>query len=165
MALGAEFAHGARFQLGRDAPIIRASFDAAFTTTPTDARAPARRPAAPDTMPHSQIPDFTATELALVREAVAERFRKEVEIHPIEGEVRIDPSDRELTLCPGLYWKELGANFVIFKTGAGRFRCQFFYRVHQQFGTGRDEYDDLGDCVITLLQVQSDHDAKRNASA
>jgi len=112
-------------------------------------------------MKHEPIPDFTDTELRIVQETVQERFRSDVEIHPIEGEVRIDPSDRELTPCPGLYWRGEGrAQFVIFKTGESRYRCQFFYRVHQQYGTGREEYTDLGECVITLLQVQADHAAK-----
>lgn len=115
-------------------------------------------------MKRDAIPEFTDTELRTVRETVRERFRADVEIHQIEGEVRIDPSDRELTLCPGLYWRSEGrAQFVLFKTGPSRYRCQFFYRVHQQFGTGREEYDDIGDCVITLLQVQADHAAKEAA--
>jgi len=112
-------------------------------------------------MQRDPIPDFTDVELSVVRETVRERFHHEVEINEIEGEVRIDPSDRELTVCPGLYWRGEGrAQFVIFKTGTSRYRCQFFYRVHQQYGTGKEEYEDLGDCVITLLQVQADHAAK-----
>ncbi len=38
------------------------------------------------------------------------------------------------------------------------FRSQFFYSEAEQYGTGRDEYDDIGTCVLTLLQVQSDHE-------
>ncbi len=114
-------------------------------------------------MMREPIPHFTATEIQLVRETVAERFRGNIEVHPVEGEVRIDPSDRDLSPCPGLYWKERGANFIIFKVADGRFRCQFFYRVHQQFGTGRDEYTDLGECVITLLQVQADYETRQAA--
>jgi len=122
-------------------------------------------PKNPD-MQRDPIPDFTDTELSIVRETVHERFRDKVEIHAIEGEVRMDPGDRELTPCPGLYWRGEGrAQFVIFKVGENRFRAQFFYRVHQQYGTGKDEYDDLGDCVITLLQVQADHAAKEAAQS
>lgn len=115
-------------------------------------------------MARRPIPDFTDMEFSLVRETVAERFQKDVEIFRIEGEVRMDPEDRELVPCHGLYWKERNANFVIFKTGDGRFRCQFYYRVHQQYGTGKFEYTDLGDCVVTLLQVQSDHERKAATS-
>jgi hypothetical protein len=41
---------------------------------------------------------------------------------------------------------------------ADRYRCQFFYSETEQYGTGHDEYNSLGDCILTLLQVQSDHE-------
>jgi hypothetical protein len=41
---------------------------------------------------------------------------------------------------------------------AKRFRAQFYYGEAEQFGVGKDEFDELGDCVVTLLQVQSDHE-------
>jgi hypothetical protein len=111
-----------------------------------------------------KIPDFTDTELWVIRQAVSERYRKDIDLQRVDAELRLDPSDRELTLCPGMYWKEQGANFVIFKTGDPAYRCQFFYSVREQYGTGRDEYQDLGDCVMTLLQVQADHETKRSSN-
>lgn len=112
----------------------------------------------PDTLfLQMKIPDFTETELSIVRQTVAERFRKEIDIQVGDAEIRLDPSDRELTVVPAAVWSEGGANFVIFKAGDGDFRAQFFYRVHKQYGTGNRTYDNIGDCVITLLQVQSDH--------
>ena len=44
------------------------------------------------------------------------------------------------------------------KVAAERYRCQIFYSETEQYGTGHDEYNSLGDCVVTLLQVQSDHE-------
>lgn len=55
---------------------------------------------------------------------------------------------------------ERGAQFVVCKVAAERFRCQFFYVETEYYGTGHDQYDSLGDCVLTLLQVQSDHERK-----
>ena len=107
-----------------------------------------------------KIPDFTNTELWVIRQAVSERFRKEVEIQQADAELRLDPGDRELTLCPVVYWREDKAQFVIFKTGAQAYRNQFFYSVREQYGTGRPEYTDIGECVLTLLQVQADHAVK-----
>ncbi len=66
---------------------------------------------------HDKIPDFTETELWVIRQAVAERFRKEVDIQQADAELRLDPGDRELTLCPVVYWRDGKAQFVIFKTG------------------------------------------------
>jgi len=39
----------------------------------------------------------------------------------------------------------------------------FFYRIRDRFSTGREEYDDIGDCVTTLLKMQADEEAKRLA--
>lgn len=74
----------------------------------------------------------------------------------------MNPPSQELTPCPALVWSERGCNFVIVKIGEQRYWGQFFYVLYQQFGTnfgtGREEYDHIGDCVVTLLQVQADHE-------
>jgi hypothetical protein len=113
---------------------------------------------------HDKIPNFNDTELWVIRQAVSERFRKQVELQQADAELRLDPGDRELTLCPVVYWREDKAQFVIFKTGAQAYRNQFFYSVREQYGTGRDEFTDFGECVMTLLQVQTDHAAKSAAN-
>lgn len=107
------------------------------------------------------IPGFTDTERWVVQSAVRERYGHEVPVEEAETELRMYPEDRELTTCPCLFWKERGCSFVIAKTGEGRFRSLFFYRVHQVYGTGREEYDDLGDCVLVLLRVQADHEQQQ----
>ena len=35
--------------------------------------------------------------------------------------------------------------------------------VSQMFGTGVEEYDDLTECVVSLLQVQADHHASERS--
>jgi len=47
---------------------------------------------------------------------------------------------------------------VVCKVAADRFHCQFFYTESEHYGTGHDQFDSLGDCVVTLPQVQSDHE-------
>lgn len=111
--------------------------------------------------PKSIIPDFTPAELDVVKQTVRERYGKEVNVEEAEAEIRMYPDDRELTEVPCLYWAERGCQFVIFKVGEGRYRSQFFYSVREQYGTGRSEYDDILDCVLTLLRVQADHEAQR----
>ena len=111
---------------------------------------------------HEQIPDFNDTELWFIRQAVSERFRKEIDTQNAGAELRLHPSARELTLCPVVYWKEQGCHFVIFKVGEKKPQ-PIFYSVRDQYGTGHNEYTDLGECVTTLLQVQADHAAKRAA--
>jgi hypothetical protein len=111
-------------------------------------------------MTQDKIPDFTETELWTVRQALKERYGKDVEVQLADSDIRLHPEARGLTLCPCLIWTERNAHFVIFKAGERAYRCQFFYRGYEQFGTGKPEYDDLGQCVITLLQVQADHERK-----
>ena len=63
------------------------------------------------------IPGFSASDLALAKACLKERFGKDIEIQEVETEVRLSPGDRELALCPALYWKEDGCAFVLSKTG------------------------------------------------
>ncbi len=110
----------------------------------------------------SKVPDFTDTERHVVETTVKERFGKPVEILAADAEIRLYSGDHELTEVPVLYWTERDCQFVIFKVADNRYRNQFFYSVKDQFGTGREEYDDVGDCVLTLLQVQADHESIRD---
>jgi hypothetical protein len=111
-------------------------------------------------MPQS-IPAMTDTERWVVTQAVKERFGREVPIEDVETEIRLHLDHRELTLCPGFYWLERGCHFVLSKTGVSRYRSMFFYRIRDRFATGREEYDDIGDCVTTLMKMQADEEAKR----
>lgn len=107
------------------------------------------------------VSDFTEAEQKLVTNVLLQRYGRLVALQPADSELQLDPARDELTLCPTLYWSELGAQFVVCKTGDGLYRCQFFYSDAEHFGTGRDEFRDLDECVMTLLQVQSDHARQR----
>lgn len=104
------------------------------------------------------VPDFTDDERALVAALVAQRYGGPVAVEPAEAELLLDPTRASATACPTLYWSARGAQFVVCKVGEGRFRCQFFYTDADHYGTGRDEYDDLEQCTLTLLRVQADHE-------
>jgi hypothetical protein len=107
------------------------------------------------------ISKFTERETHLVRQCIKERYGHDVAFDAAEAELQLNALEEELTTCPTLTWHDQNANFVIFKTGDSRFRCQFYYTDVEQFGTGKDEYDNLGDCAITLLQVQADHELQK----
>ncbi len=110
----------------------------------------------------TDIPDFTDEEIKIVQDSINERYGKEIELQLADAEIRPDPSERELIEVPALFWAERDANFVTIKLDKSKFRSQFFYRGDQQFGTGHQVFDDIGNCVITTLQVQADHEAKEN---
>lgn len=107
------------------------------------------------------IPDFTETELRVVRSTLKGRYGKEVDIHLADTELRLDPGSNHLTECPTVFWKERGANFVICKVAEKRYYGRFFYTPDEHFGAGRDQYNDLAECVTVLLQAQADHEQER----
>lgn len=110
----------------------------------------------------SKISDFNDAERLVVETTVKERFGHVVEVLSADAEIRMYGGDHELTEVPVLYWQECGCQFVIFKVADNGYRNQFFYSVKEQFGTGREEYDDISDCVLTLLQVQADNELTRD---
>ncbi len=113
------------------------------------------------------IPDFTDTEQWLIQAAVDERWGKGVtELHLADVELFLKPGDKSLTSCPAVFWVAKTCNFVVIKIGDGRYRSQFFYRddLEQQLGTGVDEFDNIAECVVTLLQSQADYDSVRSGA-
>ncbi|MGE5467513.1 MAG: hypothetical protein ACM3Y9_08830 [Ignavibacteria bacterium] len=103
------------------------------------------------------IPDFNEAELKLAQQTLRERYGREIPTETAEAEIGVGEGG-DLDTCPVLYWEERGAHFVVFKVGESRFRAQFFYSEAAQYGTGKNEFNNLGDCLVTLLQVQSDHE-------
>jgi hypothetical protein len=113
----------------------------------------------------SDIPDITDTEHWTIKASLDERWGKDV-ITPelVDVEARLDPSDRELTECPALYWQQGDCHFVIMKTAERVYRTQFYYGNREQFGTGIREYEDITDCVVSLLRLQADHESSRSGA-
>jgi len=106
----------------------------------------------------NQISDFSKEMQEYVAGLLEQRYGKPVDLQLADSELQLDLLSEELTVCPTLYWSERGAQFVVYKVDENRFRCQFFYSPAEQFGTGHDSYDDIEKCVVTLLQVQADHE-------
>ena len=105
------------------------------------------------------ISDFSKEMQEYVSGLLEQRYGHPVDLQLADSELQLNPLREELTVCPTLYWSERGAQFVVYKVGENVFRCQFFYSPAEQFGTGHDSYDDIETCVVTLLQVQADHES------
>lgn len=114
-------------------------------------------------MSHSKIPDFTETELWTVRSTLKERYGRDIELQMADSEVTLGGADG-MAWCPSLFWSAKGANFAVVKLGPKRFRAYFYYHPEHQLGTGIDSYDELGECMISVLQVESDHMRKQKIS-
>jgi hypothetical protein len=113
------------------------------------------------------IPDIDDAERWVVESALRSRYGRRIEAQLADVELKLAPRDETLTACPTLYWEERGAAFVIAKVGDGRYRAMFFYPADvqgEQYGTGRAEYDDLAECVTTLLRAQADHEKERKGA-
>ena len=106
----------------------------------------------------STIPDFTEVEHKRISAVLFERYGQLVPVQLADSELQLGGDPSQLTICPTIYWNERGAHFVVCKVAAGRYRCQFFYSDAEHYGTGHEEYDSLEVCVLTLLQVQADHE-------
>lgn len=104
------------------------------------------------------VEDFTGQEQQLVAARLLHRYGRLVPLQLADSELQLDPESSILTSCPTLYWTERGAHFVLCKLAPERFRSQFFYSDADHYGTGKDDYPDLESCIVTLLQVQSDHE-------
>lgn len=110
----------------------------------------------------NSIPDFTEAELKLVSQTLLERYGQVTPLQTADAEIQLNSESDELSTCPVLFWEARGASFVVFKLGASLFKSQFFYNEAAQYGTGKEAYDNLGDCVIVTLQVQADHEQQMN---
>jgi hypothetical protein len=127
------------------------------------------------------IPDFTDSEIDIIRQLLTQRYQKDVDLHLADSEITLHlnnngpnhsgpdssepensrPDSAEAVSCPTVFWHERGANFVVVKAAMFSYRTQFFYTPLEQFGTGIDEYSDLEQCIAAVLQTQSDHKRER----
>lgn len=105
---------------------------------------------------------FTPEELAAIQAQVDRRWGAgKVELAPANVELLLHGEAAPPSECPAVSWSAGGCTFVIHKVAADRYRCNFFYTETQQYGTGIDEFVDAGECALTLLRVQADHEAAR----
>lgn len=110
----------------------------------------------------TSVPDITSTEQWVIKTTLRERYGRDWEFQLADADIRLHPADRELASCPATVWQsDDGCTFVIFKAGERKYRCQFFYKPYKQLGTGTDEYDDLAECAVAVLQAQADYVAEQ----
>jgi hypothetical protein len=110
------------------------------------------------------IPKFTPADIETVRQLVHQKYQEMIQVQLADSELMLDPKREQPVSRPTLFWHVHGANFAVILNGLNRFQCQFFYTPHDQYGTGREEYDSLEQCVTTLLQVQANHERDHGLS-
>jgi hypothetical protein len=108
----------------------------------------------------SPVPDFTESEQWAVETTLKQRWPEQSpETRLADVEIKMLPTDREQTFGPAMFREHNKSSFVIIKV-AERTCSQFYNRDFQQYGTGKTDYDDITDCVVTMLQVHADKEAK-----
>ncbi len=109
-----------------------------------------------------KIKDFSETDIWTVQQTLDERWGKgKTELQMADVEVRLRSTDRELSTCPAIFWEYDTSNFVIFKMGRSTYKTQFYYRGFEQYGTAVPSFDNILDCVVTVLQVHADLERER----
>ena len=111
---------------------------------------------------NNDLYDFTPEDLKLINDTLAERYGNPTETQRADIELPVDKGDQEPTPCPAVYWEEKDCHFILAKTADNKFFSQFFYEHDEQFVTEKPFYDDLHSCLVTLLQVQADHELKKS---
>lgn len=100
--------------------------------------------------------DFDEEELELLATLLERRYGRATAFECAEADLGGDPPQS----VPAVFWEGRGAQFVVCKMGESRYRAQFFLGDAAAFA-GRPEYEDLADCVTTLLRLQSDEERAR----
>jgi hypothetical protein len=106
---------------------------------------------------------FTGQQWQLVRALLQQRYATPVALEPIEADIGAEAEGMAPSSYPGLYWSGRDAHFVVIKTAPDRYRGQFFYASDEMFGPGQRDFDELDDCVLTLLRLQADHERQQCA--
>jgi len=75
----------------------------------------------------AHFPDFTDTELWVIRSTLNKRCGKGVEVRLADAGVRLEEGD-PLAECPLVFWRERGAEFAICRTDQRRYRAEFSVR-------------------------------------
>ena len=100
--------------------------------------------------------DFTASEIKLTQELIDNRWR--------DAKVSINLADIDFTKTgednaksyPAMVWEDKSTTFVILKMAAFNYKSFFYYLHDKRFDTGVDIYENLHECVDTLLKAQAD---------
>ena len=100
--------------------------------------------------------NYTQSEIDATKKLIDERWKdKDVTVHLAdinyekEGEETSQP-------YPALVWEDKHSTFVVLKMGMLAYKSFFYYLKNKRYDTGVLEYNDLQECVTSLMQSQAD---------
>ena len=94
--------------------------------------------------------DFTQSELDTIQKHVDDRWREKdhgVHLCDIEGDWKEQP---------GAVWEHKHYTFIVIKLGAFNYRSLFYFLRDKRFDAGVDQYNDLDECVDSIMKAQAD---------
>ena len=113
-----------------------------------------------------KIKDFSESDIWTIQQTLDERWGKDkVETQLADVDIRLRPGDRELSTCPAVFWEFEDSNFVVFKIGRSTYKTQFYYKGRDQYGTAVPSFDNILDCIVTVLQVHADLESEKAQQA
>lgn len=98
--------------------------------------------------------DFSKAEIKIINQAINTRWKK-MDLHLADIEITRSSKDKQTTLCPAVVWETKDCTFVVVKVDESVYKSVFYYLATKQIDTGVNEYNDLADCVMTLMKVQA----------
>lgn len=110
-----------------------------------------------------KINDFSDSDIQTVRKTLDGRWGKDkTELQLADVDVSLRADDKELLTCPALFWEYEGSQFIIFKIGPATYKAQFDYRGQNQYGTPESDFDNVQDCLVTVLQIHADLEREKS---
>lgn len=102
--------------------------------------------------------EFTQTELDIIQKHVDDRWReKDHGIHL--GDIAIDDVEH-----PAAIWEHKHYTFIVIKLEAFKYRALFYFLRDKRFDAGVDEYDDLDECVDSIMKAQADFSLSKSTN-
>ncbi len=111
-------------------------------------------------MSDKRPPDFSKDEIRIITATLKERYGHDIEVQQADAEIRLNRAIPELTECPILFWEVGDCHFLIARADKHHFINHFYYRLYQTYGTEKKRYDDLFDCIVSLLKSQQEYEEK-----
>ncbi len=99
--------------------------------------------------------DYTDNELRVIHETLKKRFANEIEIHLADCEIKPDASTKQVEDRPAVYWHANHCNFIVVKLNSSQFQGRYFYTAEDDSGEGLQQYTNIENCVIALLDSQA----------
>jgi hypothetical protein len=102
--------------------------------------------------------DFTQSEVETIQKHVDDRWReKDHGVHL--GDIEIDGEEQAAAV-----WEHKHYTFIVVKVAAFKYRALFYFLRDKRFDAGVDEYNDLDECVDSIMKAQADFSLSKSTN-